>query len=178
MEIKDINKQSCRIIACVSSMILQENKYIQSYKRTALYNYDQMQEDRVALILYSIRHHIIKVGSHEFLSHLYACYHNLIKDDTEKQFCDNIRASYKSICDINLTFEFKINNLFTKARGVDDIEYGIEQYNTAMDKCLIYLLYDFEDFEEDNALYGLTSEQLRDLMYIIQCTIHKFFPYY
>ena len=47
-----------------------------------------------------------------------------------------------------------------------------------MDKCLIYLLYDFEDFEEDNALYGLTSEQLRDLMYIIQCTIHKFFPYY
>lgn len=178
MEIKDMRQQSFRIIACVSSMILRENKYIQSYKRNTLYNYDQMQEDRVALILYSIRHSIIKVGSNEFLSHLYACFHNLIKDDTEKQFCDNVRMSYKSICDINLTFEFKINNLFAKARRIDDIEYEVGQYNTAMDKCLIYLLYDFEEYDMDNALFGLPTEQLRDLMDIIQSAIHKFFPYY
>lgn len=178
MEIKDIKKQSFRIISCVSTMILRENRYIQSYKGTALYNYDQMQEDRVALILYSIRHSIINVVSNEFLTFLYACFHNLIKNDTEKQFCDNIRESYESICDINLTFEFKINNLFTKAWKVDNIEYGIDQYNTAMDKCIIYLLYDFEDYDVDNALFGMSIEQLRDLMNIVHSSIHKFFPYY
>ena len=58
------------------------------------------------------------------------------------------------------------------------MEYEVGQYNTAMGKCLIYLLYDFEEYDMDNALFGLPTEQLRNLMDIIQSAIHKFFPYY
>lgn len=162
---------------CTANMIMCENTYVQTCTDNALYNYDQLQECRAALILYAI-HLQSFVDDERLLICLHSRFNNLIKYDDKEDFVENVRFSYKCISDIIHTFQRKIDELFLSSKGFEDVDYGVIQCNKAMNKCLLYLLYDFEEFDTDNALYKLSENQREHLISIIYNSIHNYFPYF